>query len=57
MSTKDKLVVVLKGLAKSKTTWKLVGTLVVATGLLTATDLVSLTDALKVVTDGLGMVS
>ena len=57
MSTKAKLVAVLKTLAKSKTTWKLVGTLVVATGVATAADLVSLSEALKVVTDGLGMVS
>lgn len=52
-----KLVVVLKVLMKSTTAWKLVGTLVITTGLLSATDLVSLTDALKVVTDGLAMVS
>lgn len=53
----NKLVVVLKVLMKSKTTWKLVGTLLVTTGLINATNLVSLMDTLEAVTDGLAMVS
>lgn len=53
----NKLKVITLSLLKSKTAWKLLATLAVSTGLLTATDLVSLADVLKVVTDALSMVS
>lgn len=53
----SKLKLVLKSLVKSKTFWRLLATLLVSTGLLTSTDLVSLNEVLKVVTDALSMVT
>lgn len=49
----DLLVLLFKSLIKSKIFWKLVATLLVSTGLLTTTDLVSLNEVLKVVTEAL----
>lgn len=52
----SKLKATLKALVKSSVVWKLVGTLVVATGLLEVTDLVSIQETLHVIADALSKV-